>query len=434
MQDTSSTVVDFRNVYIERNRVQGVQSILITSNNTNAKPRLTNCTISGNYNDANDCVIGYRSASSTVSLGAEEANLGLDISNNNCYAIITADETGRLITSSTEDTGIVTISNNAAAFIQINSYGSQSYCTVNNNRLWSRPTSDNIGISFNRAIYVTSSRALITENRINSTESDGGPASYYDYGIHANGIVSNNYITNSFSLVGIFSPGAVEVHNNTIFRDQDITYYIQLFNNSADCMCVDNKIGSRYVDDSETDDYTIFYSTNGNHIVERNINHVKSRQLSLRNVLKLSDLEYGANSAYLNSISTSGSGFVSSTGFATGGAVNNINGYIRLQDVLPSGTKMLRASFDWYTLNGNWSGGEVRLWVGDGQYHNIDNTPIIIIAQNLTDISGVMDTNDTDPNLFVDLDHYINVAYAGVTATSEAKSVFIQNLIIKYTW
>jgi len=294
--------------------------------------------------------------------------------------------------------------------------------------------------SWGIAGYGDGKNITVDGNRVSFSTNAGG-TSKYEYGISATGTsckVINNIFDECFDTDGIRVGSDSYISGNTINRgDFDVNSHINMVGSNS--VCVDNILDSMYVDTDELDSGTIIYDST--EVVERNKNHIKSRQLSFKNLLIPSDREWGydalADSAYLGLLATDEAGFVGQINIQLGGTVSNINGYMRLYDVLPPGAKLLRVSYDWSAVNINWSGGVVRLWVGiEG---NVPPSPpalplLIEQTDDLSNVSGTLDSFDEDPNLKVGENHFINVNLQGMTATSEAKFITLSNLVIEYTW
>lgn len=433
------------NAEIDNNTVGGKNMIAVTAGTSSAMhPMCRDVTISRNKMPLG--YIGY--LITTHSDGYIPNDVGLLIEKNKVGGITRIGSDGKYSSSGygfSDDfgTGYVNIYKNNTSFISSiildNPGGASttvqpvSSLVIDSNIVrFTKPRSEitaDLGTALDRGIEANGASLLnpckIINNQIIGNPDTGTADSSYGLGIFCNVFsdIQGNYIKHWRSL-GILSTAVTvgsTIKGNTLVRGgQPTGPYITA---ASSDIVIDNKLDTR-----TTDDASNFTTITGGSVVERNVNHVKTRQIAMNNVFLPGDRSFGAAAAYpnLNYISTSGAGYIGVINYGPG-ATSNINGYIRLYDILPPGAKLVSVSFDWDT-NATWNSGNIRLYIDKD-----DNTsaPGLLVEESapLTDVSGTLSADSLD----IDQTHYINVNLNNVNALVGG-FVFVRDLVVQYTW
>jgi len=392
------------NVSIDDNIMDGQGSILIVSSDESIASFLLK-DVSIFNNTMINGIIGYAANTEPFAGASQIAGLGLTISNNNCYAILHCDESGRYTTTAAYFTGTETISNNTCNYISLvvrnSPSNNNSSTTIDNNKLWAGVLSASFNMSFNAGISVAGqtshSTIHITNNKIRKTDS-----TVYQIGISSgyDSIITGNGVHSSFTTIGISGGGYIA--GNYISRDQTIVSYIIM----GSGLCVDNTLDQTTTDGTDID--TISYDSNSA-TVARNVNHVKEvninmihgawSQINLDRIYNINPttkdglrLIEGIESLNIWNIRFNYQ--TSTTGAQT------TWGTLPLSSIIPQGAKIVGATIDWSTSGTDgWDSGRIRFKLA-GKNTDIDLLPFPDITGAST--SGTITNSSTTFEVFED--------------------------------
>lgn len=379
-----------KNVNIEKNQIEGANSILVTSLDLGV-----GLYSQGVYIDKNiipDGMIGYGTiGDDSGASGSVRTSNCLEITSNNASAICWADSRG--VNSSLGNdfdnlgTGNVLIGKNKATSIVAYASGNVSYIkstlSILNNTLinthglaylykWGVggivagnpfPTIIGIFCSGPTSSTYSSTYIRVDENIVSSTQ-----ANIYDYGIQSNtqGSIRGNFI-NTFDNIGILSLASDSrtiISENTINRNgRVIDSYISCNNDTV----IDNIFDDSVIDNA-SDEETINIA-GANNIIERNVNHINTVQVSLWGSFQGTETNSFVSSTQEGIDGTSLEKVRVATGVTSGhsltlqfGSTGNAAGLVSLLGVLPPGAKFVSATISVAFGNpANWSTGTFTL-------------------------------------------------------------------------